>query len=120
MISQPSVELLSFFKALVDDKRLKIVGLLAHGPSPVEPLAVQLKRKPSAVTRDLVELIEAGLVMVVSTGPMTRYALRLDALHALAAQLLAREDSFLAVEALGRDDYERKVLKDFLRADGSL
>ncbi|MFN8460530.1 MAG: ArsR family transcriptional regulator [Anaerolineales bacterium] len=46
-----SEELVTFFKALADANRLKIVGLLAEKPYSVEELAALLNLKPSAGSR---------------------------------------------------------------------
>ena len=45
-----SEELVSFFKALADPTRLKIVGLLAQQPYSVEELAALVGLKPSTVS----------------------------------------------------------------------
>ena len=57
-----SEELVTFFKALADSNRLKIVGLLAEKPYSVEELAEVLQLKPSTVSHHLARLSEAGLV----------------------------------------------------------
>jgi DNA-binding transcriptional ArsR family regulator len=55
-------QLLTFFKAMADANRLKIVGLLAQQPYSVEQLAAMLDLKPSTVSHHLKLLSEAGLV----------------------------------------------------------
>ena len=57
-----SEELVTFFKALADSNRLKIVGLLAEKSYSVEELAALLKLKPSTVSHHLSKLAEAELV----------------------------------------------------------
>src|SRR5436189_6268464 len=57
-----SEELVTFFKALADSNRLKIVGLLAEKPYSVEELAALLKLRPSTVSHHLARLAEAELV----------------------------------------------------------
>ena len=57
-----SEELLSFYKALADANRLKIVGLLAGQSYSVEELAALLGLRPSTVSHHLAKLAEAGLV----------------------------------------------------------
>jgi len=61
-MSTPTNELLSFFKALSDANRLKIVGLLARESLSVEQIAEMLSLRPSTVSHHLSILGEAGLV----------------------------------------------------------
>ncbi|MCI0551250.1 MAG: ArsR family transcriptional regulator, partial [Anaerolineae bacterium] len=46
-MTNSNTELVTFFKALADASRLKIVGLLAEKPYSVEELAALLNLKPS-------------------------------------------------------------------------
>jgi DNA-binding transcriptional ArsR family regulator len=55
-------ELLTFFKALADAQRLKIVGLLAQEAHTVEQLAALLNISPSTTSHHLSKLAKAGLV----------------------------------------------------------
>ena len=55
-------QLLTFFKAMADANRLKIVGLLAGQPYTVEQLAALLELRPSTISHHLMILSEAGLV----------------------------------------------------------
>jgi len=117
-----SPELLRFFKALADGNRLKIVGLLARQSHTREQLAALLDLRPVTLAHHLARLTEAGLVGDGTEGQQARprYTLRFDRLHALARQLLADESPAAVAEEPDLDDYERKVLKDFSRRDGSL
>jgi DNA-binding transcriptional ArsR family regulator len=60
--AEQTEELLTFFKALADATRLKIVGVLANGPSTVEQLAATLGLWPSTISHHLARLSEASLV----------------------------------------------------------
>jgi Predicted transcriptional regulator len=57
-------DLLAFFKALSDENRLKIVGLLAQRPYTVEKLADALGLSVSTTSHHLARLANAGLVTV--------------------------------------------------------
>ena len=111
-------ELLQFFKALADATRLRMAGLLAEKPRTAEQLAAALDERPVAVQRHLARLIEAGLVEGPTAAAQT-YRLRLDHIHALAGRLLAHEKTEVPPEAAA-DDFEHKVLREFLRPDGSI
>src|SRR3990170_3527972 len=84
-------ELVQFFKALADENRLKIVGLLARESYPGEQLAAILDVKPATISHPLARLAEAGLVSAQTDGHFKLYALRLDAIHLMAERLLAED-----------------------------
>ena len=50
-------ELITFFRLLVDETRLKIIGLLAQKAASVEQLAALLKLRPSLVSHHLDKLV---------------------------------------------------------------
>jgi hypothetical protein len=113
-------ELLEFFKALADASRLKIVGVLAQQPSTVEQLAAMLDLQPSTVSRHLSYLAHVGLVSARPEGYYNVYRFESGALEAMARRLLARETIPAAAADVDLDAFDRKVLRDFSRPDGSL
>ena len=115
-----SEELLSFYKALADANRLKIVGLLAGRSYSVEELAALLDLRPSTVSHHLAKLAEAGLVTAQAESYYNVYRLEEHALEERARRLLSREDFTTAVAELDLDGYDRKVIADYTRRDGSL
>jgi hypothetical protein len=105
-------EMLSFFKALSDQSRLKIVGALAGSERSVEELAAMLELKAPTVSHHLAKLKETSLVSMRADGNTHLYALNLDQLQMLSKQVLSLEK--LCVDDTVADDaWERKVLKDF-------
>ncbi len=116
----PTDELLAFFKALSDENRLKIVGLLARDSYSGEALAELLDLRPPTISHHLARLAEAGLVSARMHGHAKLYSLRLDAVHAMANRLLARDTLPQAAASVEQDAFERKVLRDFLQPDGTL
>jgi predicted transcriptional regulator len=112
--------LVAFYKALADVNRLKIVGLLAHRPYSVEELAELLQLKASTVSHHLHRLSEAGLVSSRGESYYSVYHLEDKALEQQARRLLSRDDFNAAVADLDADSYDRKVVTDFSRPDGSL
>ena len=113
-------ELVQFYKALADASRLKIVGLLAHRPYSVEELAELLSLKASTVSHHLRRLTEARLVSSRGESYYSVYQLEDRALEQQARRLLSRQDFSGTVEDVDVDSYDRKVLADFSRRDGSL
>ena len=92
MSDEAQTELLEFFKALADQNRLRVVGLLAKEPMTGEQIAALLGVSTSTASHHLSYLIHAGLVSARPEGYYTRYTLRLDAIHALAGRLLSRDE----------------------------
>jgi hypothetical protein len=112
-------DLLQFFKVMADENRLKMIGLLARESYSGEVLAEILGIRPATVSHHLAKLAEAGLVSARMDGHAKLYTLRLDALHAMASRLLA-PGTLPAEAAPDLDAFDRKVLADFLRPDGTL
>lgn len=113
-------ELVTIFKALADANRLKIVGLLARQPYSVEELAALLGLKPPTVSHHLARLGAVGLVSARAEGYYSVYALDKKALDAVSQRLFSGEQMAAAVEDVDMDAYDRKVVADYTRRDGSL
>jgi predicted transcriptional regulator len=113
-------QLVTFYKALADASRLKIVGLLAQQPRSVEELALLLQLKAPTVSHHLARLAAAGLVSARAESYYSIYQLEEKALAQQARRLLSRPDMVSAVRDIDMDGYDRKVLADFSRRDGSL
>lgn len=111
-------DLLSFFKALADANRLRVVGLLAHRPHSVEELATVLELRPSTVSHHLKRLSDARLVRSEAQGHYHVYALDVDALQERAKAL--SEPSVLKAIEPEEDPYAARVLRAFLDEDGRL
>jgi biotin operon repressor len=112
-------ELLAFFKVLADSNRLKIIGLLAQRPYSGEELAALLGLKASTVSHHLSRLARVGLVSARAEGYYSVYQLEEAALH--KTRLLFSHASLVSVAAgVDVDGYDRKVIADFTRPDGSL
>lgn len=115
-----SEELVTFFKALSDANRLKIVGLLSHQPYSVEELAALLGLKPSTVSHHLSKLAQVGLVSARVESYYNVYELNLKALEGRARGLFSQENLAASVADVDVDVYDRKVITDYSRKDGSL
>jgi hypothetical protein len=115
-----SEELVSFYKALADASRLKIVGLLAREAYSVEQLAALLDLKPATVSHHLAKLAEVGLVSARTESYYSVYRLEEKALEEKARRLLSRQDFQAAASEVDISAYDRKVVGDYTRKDGSL
>jgi hypothetical protein len=121
LASGSQATLVVFFKALADETRLKLVGLLANGPLTTEELAERLGVKAPTVSHHLEKLLAAGLVQPeAARGHRKPYALKLDALHDMAKSLLATETLTQVARTVDADTYAAKVLRTYQNPDGSL
>ncbi len=115
-----SEELLTFFKALADGNRLKILGLLAQQPYSVEQLAALLALKPATISHHLTRLAEAGLVSARTESYYSIYYLEQKVLEEKSKRLLSTQDLQAVAADVDLDAYDRKVIADYTRRDGSL
>lgn len=113
-------ELLSFFKALSDANRLKIIGLLAQGNYSVEELAAMLDLRPPTVSHHLSRLSEVGLVSAKAESYYNVYRLETNYLEQMAQRLLAEETLPAVAEGVDLDAYDRQVVENYALPDGRL
>lgn len=109
--------LLRFFKALADESRLKILGILATRRCSVEELAALLKLKAPTVSHHLAKLRELALVEMVPEGNTHLYSLNTEALHGLNRELLTPEKLSSLADDVEAEAWERKVLRDFFAGE---
>ena len=115
-----SEELVTFFKALADKNRLKIVGLLAEKAYSVEELAALLELKPQTISHHLARLTRAGLVRMHSESYYSMYQLDQKVLEEKSRSIFSQEELSTVAAEVDTDAYDSKVIKDFSRRDGSL
>ncbi|HXN87596.1 MAG TPA: metalloregulator ArsR/SmtB family transcription factor, partial [Candidatus Binataceae bacterium] len=113
----PATALLRFFKALADESRLKIVGLLANGERNVQDLAKLLKLREPTVSHHLAVLREAELVQMRTDGNTHWYRLDFEAMRAVSRTALSREKLATIASDLDANDWERKVLSNFMEGE---
>jgi predicted transcriptional regulator len=104
---------LRFFKALADQSRLRIVGILAGGDRSVDELAAQLDLRAPTVSHHLARLRDVGLVSSSSAGNVHVYRLELDALRSLSRDVFTVERMASLADDVNAQAWERKVLRDF-------
>ena len=112
--------LLAFFKAMANESRLRIVGLLAERERSVQELAVLLTLKEPTVSHHLATLKALGLVSARAEGVTRWHALRLEALTALNRGMLDQKNVAQLSQEVGGGSWETKVLETFIGADGAL
>ncbi len=112
--------LLSFFKALSDATRLKIVGLLAQREYTVEELAAILELRSSTVSHHLSRLSDAGLVSARAESYYNTYRLETNVLEQMARRLLAEETLPAITADMDLNAYDRQVVKNYSLPDGRL
>lgn len=108
---------LSFFKALADGSRLRIVGILAEGERSVDELAAALGLKAPTVSHHLNKLKASGLVQMRQEGTTHLYRLDVEALRTLSREVLTPEQMVSLVDDVEGEAWERKVLKDFFESE---
>lgn len=113
-------KLLTFFKALSDENRLKIVGLLANQPHSVEDLAEALGLSASTTSHHLSRLAKAGLVSARTDGHYYIYSLHTDVLKEMSRQMLQDEKLPELSSQINADAFDQKVLKNFTDAEGRI
>jgi len=113
-------QLLTFFKALADANRLKIVGLLSQQAYSVEQLAAMLNLRPPTVSHHLKLLSEAGLVSARAESYYNLYQLESSALEQIARHLATQDRLPSMAAEVDLEAYDRLVLRNILLPDGRL
>ncbi|MFN6537747.1 MAG: metalloregulator ArsR/SmtB family transcription factor [Nostoc sp. EkiNYC01] len=109
--------LLRFFKALADNSRLKIIGILANEECSVEELAVQMQLKEPTISHHLTKLKQLNLVTMRSDGNSYLYQLDNDALQSISKEIFTSDKIASLIEDMGTEDWESKVLKNYIEED---
>jgi DNA-binding transcriptional ArsR family regulator len=112
--------LLQFFKALANENRLKVLGLLAQRECSVEELATLLELKAPTASHHLSKLKAVGLITMRTDGNDHLYRLDVDNLHAMAKNVftsITTDKVVSLAEDVEYEAWERKVLEAFLDGD---
>jgi DNA-binding transcriptional ArsR family regulator len=105
--------LLSFFKVLGNESRLKIVGVLAQGETSVSDLATLVALKEPTVSHHLAQLSKVGLVSKRVDGNTHLYRLESKRLEELSKKVYSKEGIQAISSPVDESTYERKVLYAF-------
>jgi DNA-binding transcriptional ArsR family regulator len=109
--------LLRFFKALADESRLKILGILASQECSVEELAALLQLKEPTVSHHLSRLKELELVRMRPEGNSHLYQLDSETLQNLSKEIFTPEKMASLVDNVSTQAWENKVLKTYIEGD---
>jgi DNA-binding transcriptional ArsR family regulator len=109
--------LLQFFKALSNESRLKLLGVLSQQERSVEELAALLNLKEPTVSHHLAKLKELDLVQMRSQGNTHLYQLKSDTLQTLSKAILTPTQMASLTQTIPADAWESKVLSNFLEGD---
>src|SRR5208337_787018 len=114
-VNQQSPEImLQFCKAMADESRLKIVGLLSAAEHSVQQLASMLELKEPTFSHHLAVLKQLNLVRLRADGNFRWYRLNDEVLGQISRAVFSRDSiARLAVSAEARGS-ERKVLDNFV------
>lgn len=112
MTAEDSQLLIQLLKALADESRIRILGILAEHEASVDDLSAYLGLKAPTVSHHLSRLRELGLVTMRAEGTIHFYRFQAESLGQL--NRLLQPERLAALATAGGDDWERKVLKDFL------
>ena len=108
-------EILEYFKAMVDVNRLRIAGMLGLTRMTANQIVDRLNLPLREVVNHLGFLHYLGIIH--QDGDY--YELDEAAIQALARRALAGTRPKVQLEDLPEDEYDRKVIQDFTKADGS-
>ena len=111
---------LSFFKALANDNRLKMLGLLAQQEYTGEEIATILSIQPATVSHHLARLAEIGLVSARAEGYYSVYALSVERLQTLSNEHLSTAAIIRLTNDLDLQAYENQVLHEYIRPNNQL
>lgn len=109
--------LVRFLKALADETRLRMLGLLAARERSVEELAALLDLKAPTVSHHLTRLKELQLVEMRAEGNTHIYSLNGETLRTLNRDLFTPEHMASLAADTAEDAWERKVLRDFFEGE---
>ncbi len=114
MSEQELQTLLSFFKTLANESRLKILGLLADQERSVEELSSLLNLKEPTVSHHLARLKELELVDMQADGNTHLYKLNSEALQKMNKDIFTPKQMSVMAQDVNPATWERKVLNAFM------
>ena len=117
MSEQEFERLLSFFKALANESRLRIIGILANREASVSDLADLLELREPTVSHHLSILKELDLVRMEAHGNVHVYSLNEDALIEIKKDVFSAKHVAAMVRDVDARSWKGKVLETFVIDD---
>jgi hypothetical protein len=114
MDQQPPGIMLQFCKAIADESRLKVIGLLSAAERSVQELASMLNLKEPTVSHHLAVLKQLDLVKLRADGNFHRYRLNEEMLRKLSRAVFSRDNIARLAVSAEAGGAERKVLDSFI------
>lgn len=108
---------LRFFKALADESRLKIVGILSTQECSVEELAVLLELKEPTISHHLTKLKQLELVRMRPEGNTHFYQLDKEILQTMSKEVFKPDKIASLADDVNIQAWELKVLKTYIEGD---
>lgn len=112
MTNEDSQLLIQLLKALADESRIRILGILTDHEASVDELSAYLGLKAPTVSHHLSRLRELGLVSMRAEGTIHFYQFQPESLRQL--NRLLQPERLAAMATAEGDVWEQKVLNDFL------
>ena len=112
-MEQPQI-MLQFCKAMADESRLKIIGLLSTAEHGVQQLASMLELKEPTVSHHLGMLKQLDLVRLRADGNFRWYRLNEEVLGQISRTGFSRDSIARLAISAGARDSERKILDNFV------
>jgi hypothetical protein len=110
---QPEI-MLQFCKAMADESRLKIIGLLSSAEHSVQQLASALELKEPTVSHHLGVLKHLDLVRLRADGNFRWYRLNEEVLGQISRTVFSRDNIARLAISAGARDSGRKILDNFV------
>jgi DNA-binding transcriptional ArsR family regulator len=117
MDQQATEMMLRFCKAMADESRLKMVGLLSTAEHSVQQLASRLELKEPTVSHHLAILRQLDLVKMRAEGNFRWYRLNEEVLGRISRAVFSRESIANLAVSVESGGFERKVLDTFVDGD---
>ncbi|MEL6461514.1 MAG: metalloregulator ArsR/SmtB family transcription factor [Cyanobacteria bacterium J06621_15] len=109
--------MLRFFKALADESRLKIIGILANQECSVEELAVLLELKEPTISHHLTKLKHLELVRMRPEGNTHFYQLNKEVWESMSKEVFNAEKIASFADDVNLRTWEMKVLNTYIDGD---
>ena len=109
--------MLRFFKALADESRLKIIGILATQECSVEELAVLLELKEPTISHHLTKLKQLELVRMRPEGNTHFYQLDKEVWQSMSKEVFNAEKITSFADDVNLRTWEMKVLNTYIDGD---